>query len=57
MADSSNRTVLTRREALILSAAAGVSITASKRGKLKRLRKVCLYSCLFGVAFISRIVN
>ena len=30
MADSSNRTVLTRREALILSAAAGVSITASK---------------------------
>ena len=30
MADSSNRAVLTRREALILSAAAGVSITASK---------------------------
>ena len=30
MADSSNRAVLTRREALILSATAGVSITASK---------------------------
>ena len=30
MAESSNRTVLTRREALILSAAAGVSLTVSK---------------------------